>query len=194
MMHEYERQIVGAVQELKRAGARAQSRETREGVEFRVILPKVNGRGPVVVRHFEPFPQVVGGKIGRKIKAKIAKVTKKIARSKVIKTLAKVAPALAAVPGVGPALSRVSTKLGGVQRAAKVARGDFSQELQGVKSLAGVVPGLGGKLGAIAARFPTKMMPAGSRGTGLPFTPKTSPTAGVLVKANSGRMYRVVPL
>lgn len=192
-MDEFEQQIVGGFEVLKKHGAKVQSKEHKTGVEFRVILPKVNGKGPVIVTHFEPFPQEVGGKIARKIKKGIKKVTKKIARSKVVSTLAKMAPALAAVPGVGPALSRVSTKLGGVQRAAKVARGDFSQELQGVKSLAGVVPGLGGKLGALASRFPTKnMLPAGARGA-LALASKPV-SGGVVVKAHSGRLYRVVPL
>lgn len=192
MMHEYEREIVGALDSMKRVGARVQSRELASGVEFRVILPRVGGRGPVMVRHFEPFPQVVGGKIGRKIKAKLSKVTKTIARSKVIKTLGKIAPMLRNVPGIGPTLSSAAQKASGVQQAAKLARGDTSMLREQLGQLGSVMPGLGGKLGAIAANGPTKgMLPAGSRGTGLP-TSKT--TGGIVVKANSGRMYRVVPL
>lgn len=203
---------------LRRMGARSRVRYGQSGVDYHVTFPHVKPHGvPLSVRHHEPYPVEVGGKLGRKIKKglkKVGKAVKKVAKDKVVRAVGKVGVnLLGAIPGIGNTLEK---GIKGLNKAAEAAAKAIKTAKKGVKAVkvtgaaaqairqaAGIKLPKAAKPGSAAVKAvvkaAAKAAPQAAKAVvkaaakAAPKAAKAAPAAGVLVTAKSGRKYRVVP-
>lgn len=206
-------QIVGyeevAGRIIRRMGGRPRVRYGARGVEYRVDFPGIRPQGvPLSVRHHEPYPTEVGGKLGRKIKKglkKAGKVIKKVAKDKVVRAVGKVGVnILGAVPGIGNTLEK---SIKGLNKLGEAAAKAVKTAKKGVKAVK--VTGAAAKAIRAAAGLPKpkpKALPAPKARKAAPApikakvapkpakaAPKAADAKGVKVVTKSGRKYLVVP-
>lgn len=176
MAHVGADEIVGAVsasgygQALRAHGARTVSRVVDGVAEYRLILPR-DGRAPLIIRATEQVQgvggEVVSGKVLKKLKKagkKLKKAAVKVAKSKVFKVVTKAAGAIGNVlPGPLGAIVKTGSKVMDVAVRAAAKGGAVK------KALAPAVK---------AAKTVAKA---------------AAPSGGVVIRAKSGKRYRVLP-
>lgn len=167
-------EIIGRT--LKNLGVRSRHRVTRGGVEYQCMVPAhlMPHRREVLVRHHEPFPTVVSGKIGRKIKKGLKTAVKKIAKNKVVKTLVNsVLDAAEQVPGYGSAVKAGRTAIKSVAKSVKQAK----------------------RAGAAKAKLPSGAASIVARAAALaPSKSSAAPKGGRIVTTRSGKRFLVSPV
>lgn len=141
-----------------------------------------------------------------KFMRRLKKARNKLARSKAVTVVAKALPTLGVAMGpLGRTAGvKLGTALSGAQRAAKVSKGDFSQELSQVRQLSSVLGGRTGEMLAGAAALAEKggkMKKSKAKPKARPVATKAQAAAAakravagagaVIVAAKSGRKYRV---